>query len=98
MNYYSIMGGLDMGKNKKKKKIPIVTMSLNEGWDARGWDKQLHYFVRNRAICSFMIRYKAPYFDPGYIPTKEEEYDYCSKCLELLRYRIKVVDTRRFII
>ena len=90
------MGGLDMGKNKKKEYNG--TMSLYEGWDARGWDKHLHYFVRHRAICSFLIRYKSPYFDPGYIPSKEEEYDYCKECLQLLRYRIKVVDTRRFII
>ena len=87
-----------MGKNKRKIKIPTVTMSLFEGWDARAWDKQLHYFVRQRAICSFLIRYKPPYFDAGYIPEKEEENDYCKKCLELLRYRVKVVDTRRFII
>ncbi len=86
-----------MTKRKKRKKT-VVTMSLNEGWDARSWDKKLHYFVRNRAICSFLIRYKPPYFDPGYIPSIDEEWDYCKTCLKLLRYRIKVVDTRRFII
>ena len=85
-----------MGKNRKK--IPIVNMSLNEGWDARGWDKLLHYWVKNRGICNVVFRYHPPYFDPGYIPSKEEEYDYCKDCLELLRYRIKVVNTKRFII
>jgi hypothetical protein len=83
---------------KDRKKVDAFNMSLYEGWDARAWDKNLHYFVKNRAICNIMFRYKPPYFYAGVIPEPDEMDDYCNKCVQLLRYRIKYVNVKRFII
>lgn len=86
-----------MGRSKKNYKNMGV-VNINEGWDARAWDKRLHYFVRNRGICRNMIRYHPPYFDAGFIPLDNDDEigDYCLKCVTLLRDRRNHVPLERF--
>ena len=88
---------MDLMKKKKSKKI-VVTLDINEGWDARAYDKVNHYFVRNRAICNVLIRYHPPYFSAGWIPEEDdpERYDYCNGCVQLLINRRNHVDLERF--
>ena len=82
----------------RKKKAPVVTLNINEGWDIRGMDRKLHYFVRNRAVCSHRIRYHPPYFDAGFIPEPDdiEIKDHCVKCLRLMRNRFSHLSLKKF--
>jgi hypothetical protein len=83
---------------KKKGKVIKVSLDIDEGWDARSYDKVLHYFVRNRSICSYLIRYHPPYFDAGFIPDADDKEikDYCVKCVQLMKAREQHLDLKRF--
>lgn len=88
-----------MTKRKRKGKyLNTVTLDIDEGWDSRAWDKVEHYFVRNRGICSHLIRYHPPYFDSGWIPDKDDPdiNDYCKRCVDLMRARESHLDLKRF--